>query len=111
MKKKRSRWRRRIGRIPSFEIASESNGRFGQGRSINGWNMRVSINKVSKSFGDSLGVNAVSFDIEDQEFFFLVAPSGWGKPPLRRLLAGFYHRDGGDIGLGARRMNGVPPHL
>ena len=55
--------------------------------------------RVSKSFGTTRAVDAVSFDIGRGEFFSLLGPSGCGKTTTLRLLAGFEEpdQDGGDI--------------
>jgi len=50
--------------------------------------MRVSIQKLTKKFGDTIAVNDVSLEVRDQELFFLLGPSGCGKTTLLRLLAG-----------------------
>ena len=72
--------------------------------------MRVSIQKLTKKFGDTIAVNDVSLEVRDQELFFLLGPSGCGKTTLLRLLAGFYQPDAGQLFFGERPMNGVPPH-
>jgi len=58
--------------------------------------------RVSKSFGATRAVDAVSFDIARGEFFSLLGPSGSGKTTTLRLLAGFEEpdNDGGDIRIG-----------
>ncbi len=47
--------------------------------------------------------------IEPGEFFALLGPSGAGKTTLLRLLAGLDQADSGDIMLGERRLNALPP--
>jgi len=72
--------------------------------------MRVSIQKLTKRFGDTAAVHEVSLEIQSQELFFLLGPSGCGKTTLLRLLAGFYQPDAGTLVFGERSMSGVPPH-
>src|SRR2546423_27951 len=72
--------------------------------------MRVSIQNLTKKFGDTLAVKSVSLEIDHQELFFLLGPSGCGKTTLLRLIAGFYQPDAGRILFGEKPMNGVPPH-
>src|SRR2546423_15336184 len=72
--------------------------------------MRVSIQNLTKKFGDTLAVKSVSLEIASQELFFLLGPSGCGKTTLLRLIAGFYQPDGGELVFGGKSMNGVPPH-
>src|SRR3970040_3149697 len=42
--------------------------------------------------------------------FTLLGPSGCGRTPLLRLVAGFYAPDGGEIRFDDRVVNAVPPH-
>src|SRR2546423_4570954 len=72
--------------------------------------MRVSIQNLTKKFGDTLAVKSVSLEIASQELFFLLGPSGCGKTTLLRLIAGFYQPDGGELLFGNQSMQGVPPH-
>src|SRR6266700_4120016 len=72
--------------------------------------MRVSIQNLSKKFGDTVVLKDISLEVHDQELFFLLGPSGCGKTTLLRLIAGFYQPDGGELFLGDKAMNGVPPH-
>src|SRR5256714_3544853 len=72
--------------------------------------MRVSIQNLTKKFGDTLAVKSVSLEIASQELFFLLGPSGCGKTTLLRLIAGFYQPDGGELLFGDKPMNDVPPH-
>ncbi len=68
--------------------------------------------RVSKSFGATRAVDAVSFDIARGEFFSLLGPSGCGKTTTLRLLAGFEapDRDGGDIRIGGASALGMRPY-
>ncbi len=70
----------------------------------------VEVREVVKSFGAVKAVDRVSFRVEDGKLFFLLGPSGCGKTTLLRLVAGFYRPDEGDILLGDRVVNDVPPH-
>src|SRR5712691_3621321 len=72
--------------------------------------MRVSIQNLTKRFGATTALKGVSLEIDSQELFFLLGPSGCGKTTLLRLIAGFYQPDGGELFLGDKSMNGVPPH-
>ncbi len=72
--------------------------------------MRVVIEQVGKSFGQTPALREVSLAIEEHELFFLLGPSGCGKTTLLRIVAGFYQPDQGRVTFGARLMNGVPPH-
>src|ERR1051326_7559546 len=72
--------------------------------------MRVSIQNLTKSFGDTVVLKDLSLEVRDQELFFLLGPSGCGKTTLLRIIAGFYSPDTGQLSFGDRPMNGVPPH-
>ncbi len=65
---------------------------------------------VTKRFGETAAVSAVSLDIYEREFFALLGPSGCGKTTLMRMLAGFEAPDAGRVLLGGQDLAGVPPH-
>src|SRR6266480_3689429 len=72
--------------------------------------MRVSIQNLTKKFGDTAVLKNISLGVHEQELFFLLGPSGCGKTTLLRLIAGFYQPDGGQLFFGDKPMSGVPPH-
>ena len=51
----------------------------------------------------------INFTVEDGEFLVLVGPSGCGKSTLLRLLAGLEELTGGNIIIGDRTVNDLPP--
>jgi len=69
----------------------------------------VSIRDVRKSFGSVSIIKGVNIDIQDGEFVILVGPSGCGKSTLLRMIAGLEDISGGDIRIGSRVVNDVPP--
>ena len=69
----------------------------------------VTIRDVRKSFGSVEIVHGVNIDIEDGEFVILVGPSGCGKSTLLRMIAGLENISGGEISIGNRVVNNVPP--
>ncbi len=69
----------------------------------------VSIRNVYKAFGSVEIIHGVSVEIEDHEFVVLVGPSGCGKSTLLRMIAGLEKITGGDIAIGDRVVNMVPP--
>ena len=71
----------------------------------------ITINNVSKHFGDVIAVNQVSVDVEKGEFFSLLGPSGCGKTTLLRMLAGFESPTSGELFIDGAPMSQVPPHL
>ncbi|MFS8523971.1 MAG: ABC transporter ATP-binding protein, partial [Limnochordales bacterium] len=70
---------------------------------------RVVLENVSKHFGDVIAVNNANLVIEDQEFVVLVGPSGCGKSTLLRMVAGLEEPTSGNIYIGDRLVNDVPP--
>src|SRR3712207_515315 len=70
---------------------------------------QVNIKDVRKAFGATQVLHGVSVDIADGEFVILVGPSGCGKSTLLRMIAGLENISGGEIRIGARVVNNVPP--
>ncbi len=69
----------------------------------------VDIRDVRKAFGTTQILHGVSVGIEDGQFVVLVGPSGCGKSTLLRMLAGLENITGGEISIGGRVVNNVPP--
>ncbi len=69
----------------------------------------VGFHGVRKSFGPVAVLHGVDVDIDDGEFVVLVGPSGCGKSTLLRMLAGLENITGGEIRIGGRVVNSVPP--
>ncbi len=70
----------------------------------------VVFDGVSKSYGDVLALNNVSFEIESGQFFSILGPSGCGKTTLLRLVAGFEKPDQGRILIDGQDITGLPPN-
>ncbi len=69
----------------------------------------VMIGDVRKSFGSVEVLHGVSIDIPDQSFTVLVGPSGCGKSTLLRMIAGLEEVTSGEISIGERVVNRMPP--
>jgi multiple sugar transport system ATP-binding protein len=70
----------------------------------------VTYENVTKRFGtETVAVNDLSVHIKDGEFMVLVGPSGCGKSTALRMLAGLEDITEGDIKIGERVVNDVPP--
>src|SRR6202158_3400630 len=69
----------------------------------------VHIRDVRKSFGGFEVLHGVTIPIEDGEFVVLVGPSGCGKSTLLRMLAGLENITAGEIKIGDRVVNNLPP--
>jgi multiple sugar transport system ATP-binding protein len=69
----------------------------------------VSIREVHKAFGTVQIIHGVDIAIADGEFVVLVGPSGCGKSTLLRMIAGLENITGGEIRIGERVVNDLPP--
>ncbi|HQR76739.1 MAG TPA: sn-glycerol-3-phosphate ABC transporter ATP-binding protein UgpC [Burkholderiaceae bacterium] len=70
---------------------------------------RVAVRGVAKRFGGTTVIHGVDIDIADGEFAVLVGPSGCGKTTLLRMIAGLEEISEGEILIGDRVVNRVPP--
>jgi len=70
---------------------------------------RVTYEHVTKRFGDVMAVNDLNLEVQDKEFLVLVGPSGCGKSTALRCLAGLEEISEGQILIGDRVVNDVPP--
>jgi multiple sugar transport system ATP-binding protein len=69
----------------------------------------VTIASVQKYFGTTHVIRGVDIEIADGEFCVLVGPSGCGKSTLLRMIAGLEEISGGEVSIGGRVVNRVPP--
>ncbi|MEI7598097.1 MAG: sn-glycerol-3-phosphate ABC transporter ATP-binding protein UgpC [Aestuariivirga sp.] len=69
----------------------------------------VEIVDLRKSYGDQAVIHGVSIAISNGEFVALVGPSGCGKSTLLRMIAGLEEITGGDVKIGDKVVNGLPP--
>src|SRR5207344_2410055 len=69
----------------------------------------VQLKGVRKAFGRVEVVHGVDISIRDGEFVVLVGPSGCGKSTLLRMIAGLENVTAGEIRIGDRVVNNVPP--
>jgi multiple sugar transport system ATP-binding protein len=70
----------------------------------------VTFESVTKRFGsDTFAVRNLSLAVNDKEFMVLVGPSGCGKTTALRMLAGLETITDGQIRIGERMVNDVPP--
>src|SRR5205085_3511593 len=73
------------------------------------WMARVVLDHITKQFNEVKAVNDLNIDVHDREFLVLVGPSGCGKSTALRMIAGLEEATDGDILIGDRRVNDVPP--
>src|SRR6478752_8625809 len=70
---------------------------------------QVIIRNANKKFGDVHAVKNVNLQIRDKEFVVFVGPSGCGKTTTLRMVAGLEAITSGDILIGDRVVNELPP--
>ncbi len=70
---------------------------------------RIDLKNLSKSYDDTEAVRSINLNIEHNEFVVLVGPSGCGKSTTLRMIAGLEEITGGEIIIGDRIINDVPP--
>jgi ABC-type sugar transport system ATPase subunit len=69
----------------------------------------LTIDRVSKTFGDTQILDEISFAVADGEFCVLLGPSGCGKTTLLRIVAGLENASSGGIDIGGQRVDATPP--
>jgi len=72
--------------------------------------MTVRIERLRKTFGSTVALDAVDLHVDSGELFFLLGPSGCGKTTLLRAIAGFAEPDAGRIFFGDRDITHLAPH-
>jgi len=70
---------------------------------------RVIMEDVSKNFGAVQAVRDFNLTVEDKEFAILVGPSGCGKSTALRMIAGLEEPTTGNVYIGDRAVNDLPP--
>ena len=70
-------------------------------------NFIISLDHISKWFGDKQVLNDVNLHVKKGEFITILGPSGCGKTTLLRILAGFVTPDEGTVEIGGEQMNSV----
>jgi multiple sugar transport system ATP-binding protein len=69
----------------------------------------VQLSGVAKAYGDVKILHGIDLEIRDGEFMVFVGPSGCGKSTLLRTIAGLEEISGGELRIGGRVVNEVPP--
>ena len=70
----------------------------------------VEVRDVTKRFGDTIAVDAVTFEVRKGQIISLLGPSGCGKTTTLRVIAGFETPDSGDILIAGRNMRRMRPY-
>ena len=69
----------------------------------------ISLKNVTKTFGAKTVLGNINVEVPAGEFLVLLGPSGCGKSTLLRMLAGLETVSDGEIHLGPRRVDTLPP--
>jgi multiple sugar transport system ATP-binding protein len=70
----------------------------------------ITFDNVTKTYGDGFrAVTDLNLDVRDGEFVVFVGPSGCGKTTALRMIAGLEEISGGEIRIGDRVVNNLPP--
>src|SRR2546427_1337585 len=71
---------------------------------------RLELRDITKRFGRAVAVDRVSVEVTDGEFLTLLGPSGFGKPPTLRIIAGLVDPDEGEVLLDGKPVQHFPAH-
>ncbi len=71
--------------------------------------VEVVLKNLTKDYGSWTAVRGIDLDIRDKEFLVLVGPSGCGKSTTLRMIAGLEQTSGGEIWIGGRQIDKLPP--
>ncbi|NIX75069.1 ABC transporter ATP-binding protein [Microvirga terricola] len=69
----------------------------------------VSLHGIAKSYGVTEILRDIDLTIDDGEFVVFVGPSGCGKSTLLRTIAGLENASAGELRIGGKRVNEMPP--
>ncbi len=69
----------------------------------------ISIRGLVKRFGATEVIPSLDLEIADEEFMVFVGPSGCGKSTLLRIIAGLEASSAGEVLIGGRLVNALPP--
>jgi ABC-type Fe3+/spermidine/putrescine transport system ATPase subunit len=70
----------------------------------------IDLRGVEKRYGSQVALRGLDLEIRDGEFFCLLGPSGCGKTTTLNLIGGFVPPTAGEIWIGGRRIDQLPPH-
>jgi multiple sugar transport system ATP-binding protein len=69
----------------------------------------IEIQKVTKKYGEFVAVRDADLSVKAGEVLCLLGPSGCGKTTTLRMIAGLERITSGDVIIGGRNMNELPP--
>ncbi|KKB08126.1 ABC transporter ATP-binding protein [Devosia chinhatensis] len=70
---------------------------------------QLSLKRLEKSFNEARIIKGIDLDVSEGEFVVFVGPSGCGKSTLLRMIAGLEDVSEGQIEIGGRVVNDLPP--
>lgn len=70
----------------------------------------MTVENLTKTYGDQKVLNNISFEIENGTFLSLLGPSGCGKTTTLRIIAGFISPDSGEVQINGKVINNIPIH-
>ncbi len=69
----------------------------------------VILKNVQKIYDKNVVIDGIDLEIKDKEFIVLVGASGCGKSTILRMIAGLEDISGGEILIGDKKVNNIPP--
>jgi len=69
----------------------------------------LTLRRIAKTVGKQTILRDISLDVRPGEFLTLVGPSGCGKSTLLRIIAGLDRQSSGEVWIGGRRADDLPP--
>ncbi|WP_086470992.1 ABC transporter ATP-binding protein [Devosia lucknowensis] len=70
---------------------------------------QLSLKRLEKSFNEARIIKGIDLDVSEGEFVVFVGPSGCGKSTLLRMIAGLEDVSAGEIEIGGKIVNDLPP--
>ena len=70
---------------------------------------KVVLKGVRKIYDKKVVIDNIDLEIKDKEFIVLVGASGCGKSTILRMIAGLEDITGGEILIGDKKVNNIPP--
>jgi putative spermidine/putrescine transport system ATP-binding protein len=72
--------------------------------------MTIELRNISKQYGTVTALQQIDLRLEEGQFLTLLGPTGCGKTTLLRIVAGFVQPTAGEVLIGGKAVNDVPPN-